>query len=316
MLKLSIAGLGVTAVFGASTTLGHAAPVQRNSQVDIGLIEIDNQITLRRMVVRAMHPKGTILFLHGFPETLFVWKNIARSLAGDYDVHAFDWPGFGKSSRPPVEMFGYAPADYARVLKSYIAKADIDRSKLTIYATDVGALPALLAAIDEPAIARNIVVGDFAPFNRPGYMYESLQALKSEPSASQTRAYMNKTSSEILANTYRRGLSKEEQFDLPAEVQEDMDQSWHHGDLTSADAFYHYYSKFTRDQDFLEANLGALKTPLKIVWGEKDLYIKKDMGAELAARLGLELHIVAGAGHYPHLQYPGRTMEEILASIE
>ncbi|RUM25610.1 alpha/beta hydrolase [Rhizobium vallis] len=314
MLKGSIASLLATAVFGTSATLGHAAPAQKNKDADIGFVTIDKDVTLRRMVLHAEDPKGTVLFLHGFPETLFVWKNIARSLAGDYDVHAFDWPGYGQSSRPSVEKFGYAPADYARVLKAYIAEASIDRSKLTIYATDIGSLPALLAAIDEPDIARNIVVGDFAPFNRPNYMYESLQALKSEPSASQTRAYMNKTSSEILANTYRRGLSNEEQFDLPADVQEDMNQSWGHGELTSADAFYHYYSSFTRDQDFFEANLGRLKTPVKVAWGEKDLYIDKKMGAELAERLDVTLDVVAGAGHYPHLQYPERTIEEVLAS--
>ncbi|MGO7165069.1 alpha/beta fold hydrolase, partial [Rhizobium johnstonii] len=66
--------------------------------------------------VRAPAPKGTVLFLHGYPETLTVWKDIATTLAADYDVHAFDWPGYGQSSRPAFERFSYAPKAYALVL--------------------------------------------------------------------------------------------------------------------------------------------------------------------------------------------------------
>nr|WP_234892172.1 alpha/beta fold hydrolase [Sinorhizobium meliloti] len=158
------------------------------------LIGVDKDITLRRMVVHSARQKGTVLFLHGFPETSYVWIDISIALGADYEVHAFDWPGYGLSSRPAVEKFSYAPKDYADVLHSYIEKAGIDRSNLTIYATDIGALPALLLALREPDIAQRIIVGDFAPFNRPAYMYESLQSLKAEPAASKTRDYMNKTS--------------------------------------------------------------------------------------------------------------------------
>ena len=68
-----------------------------------------------------------------------------------------------------------------RVLKEYIGKSGIDTSMLVIYATDIGALPALILALAEPNFARKMIVGDFAPFDRPQYMYASLQSLKSKP---------------------------------------------------------------------------------------------------------------------------------------
>jgi pimeloyl-ACP methyl ester carboxylesterase len=237
-------------------------------------------------------------------------------LSSEYEVHAFDWPGYGLSSRPDIEKFSYAPSDYARVLKGYIEKTGLDRSNLTIYATDIGALPALLLALEEPDIAKNIIVGDFAPFNRPAHMWESLQNLKAEPTASPTRAYMNKTRDEILDNVHRRGLSPQEQFELPADVREDMVKSWGHGDLTSADAFAHYYSQFTRDQDYLEANLGKLQIPAKVIWGDKDIYIKKEMGIEFSEMINAKLDVLPGIGHFPHLQDPGRTVEEVRASFQ
>ncbi|MGO8369259.1 alpha/beta hydrolase [Rhizobium ruizarguesonis] len=308
----------VNAASVAATPSSHTAEAFASTQAAqdaVDFIEIDEVLTLRRTIVRAPAPKGTVLFLHGFPETLMVWKGIATTLARDYDVHAFDWPGYGQSSRPILARFSYAPREYAQVLKAYIERAGIDRSNLVIYATDIAALPVLLLALDEPTIARQIVVGDFAPFDRPQYMWENLQNLKAEPTASPTRAYMNKTSDEILQNVHRRGLSPAEQFDLPAHVQQDVTRSWSLDGMTSADAFAHYYANFTRDQHYLEANLTRLKTPVKVIWGEKDLYITSEMGTEFAGKIGAKLDVLPGIGHFPHLQSPEQTVEEIRASF-
>ena len=305
----------VAATPSSHTAEAFASASGEAAQDAVDFIEIDDLLTLRRKVVRAPAPKGTVLFLHGFPETLTVWKDIATTLAGDYDVHAFDWPGYGQSSRPAFERFSYAPKAYAQVLKAYIERAGIDRSKLVIYATDIGALPVLLLALDEPTIARQIIVGDFAPFDRPQYMWENLQNLKAEPTASPTRVYMNKTSEEILENVHRRGLSPAEQFDLPADVRQDMTRSWSLAGMTSADAFAHYYANFTRDQHYLEANLTRLKTPVKVIWGEKDIYIASEMGIEFAGKIGAKVDVLPDIGHFPHLQKPEQTVEEIGASF-
>ena len=320
VLSAAAARLGMfeaVAMLCSSIAPGHAqAPSERERKADIGFLEIDKDITLRRMVVHNPRPKGTVLFLHGFPETLYAWKDNSLALADDYEVHAFDWPGYGLSSRPTVDRLSYAPRDYARVLDEYIGRAGIDTSKLTIYATDIGALPALLLALEKPDIARTIIVGDFAPFNRPRYMYESLQTLKAGgPSADQARAELNKNREDILENAFRRGLPKEAQFEVSREFKEDMSRGWNQGAMTTADAFSHYYSHFTWDQDYFESQLARLKTPVKVVWGEQDLYIKKEMGVEFAERINAELTLLRGIGHYPHLQVPKQAVDEDRASF-
>jgi pimeloyl-ACP methyl ester carboxylesterase len=320
--------VGGAAVFAAAAQLGMLvlcssiapvraqAPSQQEQKADIGFLEIGKDITLRRMVAHNPRRKGTVLFLHGFPETLYAWKDISLALADDFEVHAFDWPGYGLSSRPTVDRFSYAPRDYARVLNEYIGKAGIDTSKLTIYATDIGALPALLLALEKPDIARTIIVGDFAPFNRPRYMYESLQTLKAGgPSADQARAELNKNREDILENAFRRGLPKEAHFEISREFKDDMSRGWNQGAMTTADAFSHYYSHFTRDQDYFESQLARLKTPVKVVWGERDLYIKKEMGVEFAERINAELTLLPGIGHYPHLQDPKQAIDEVRVSF-
>jgi pimeloyl-ACP methyl ester carboxylesterase len=289
--------------------------MSQQPKVEIGTAAIDTDITLRRMVIRPPEPRKTVLLLHGFPETLYAWKDIGFALADDCEVHAFDWPGFGISSRPSVDRFSYSPRDYARVLKNYVDRTGIDRSTLTIYATDIGALPVLLLALEEPDIARSLIVGDFAPFHRPAYMWENLQALKSKPASDRVRAFMNANREEILANTFSRGLPEQARYDVSREFRDDMARGWGHGEMTSVDAFYHYYSHFTRDQEYFESNLAKLATPVTVVWGSEDLYIKKEMGIELADRIQAGLKLLPGIGHYPHLQAPSQAIDEIRASF-
>jgi len=283
---------------------------------EIGFLDVGDDLVLRRLVVRGAAPRGTVLFLHGFPETLHAWTGIAASLGVDYAVHAFDWPGYGLSSRPPVERFAYAPRDYAKVLRAYIAAAGIDRSRLVIYATDIGALPALLAALDDPGIARRIIVGDFAPFDRPAHMAPNLRSLKVAETADAIRAHMNGTSDEILANVFRRGLAPEAQFELAPDFAADMARGWTQGGVTAADALHHYYAHFTRDQDAFEAQLDRLATPVEVVWGGKDVLIDADMGAELARRVGAGFTLLPGVGHFPHLQAPAQTLRHVRAAFD
>lgn len=314
MTKLTPAIIAAAIALGSPAPMPFAHAAEPVPVAEIGYVALDNGIDLRRMTVRHAEPKPAVLFLHGFPETLYAWQDMSADLAADHEVHAFDWPGFGRSSRP-ADGFGYSPRDYAHILRQYVDKAGIDRSRLVIYATDIGGLPALLAALEEPGIARRIIVGDFAPFDRPQFMQERLQALKSPATNEQVRVQFNTGRDEILANAMRRGLSPEEQFEISAAYRADMAAGWQHGPITSADAFARYYAAFTRDQADFEAKAGQLKTPVSVVWGARDIYIDAAMGAEFAARIKARFSILPGVGHYPHLQDSKRTAAEIRAAF-
>lgn len=303
-----------TLALGVPTTAALAQPDRLAPQpARTSYVAVEPGIKLRRVVFQNPRAKGRILLLHGFPETTVTWQAVASKLSVKYEVHSFDWPGFGKSSRPATAKFAYAPSDYARVLRAYIRKARIGGQNLTIYATDIGGLPALLAAIDRPDIAGHIIVGDFAPFDRPQFMAERLQALKTPASAVAVRAAYNAARDEVLVNAFRRGLSPEAQFAISPEFQRDMAENWKRGELTTADAFAEYYASFTRDQNRLESNLSHLKTPVTVVWGEKDIYIDKRMGEEFAIRAKADFLLLPGIGHYPHLQEPELVASEIEA---
>ena len=127
--------VGAAAVFAAAAQLGMLvlcssiapvrahAPSQEEQKADIGFLEIGKDITLRRMVVHNPRRKGTVLFLTWFSRDPVRLEGHFPALADDFEVHAFDWPGYGLSSRPTVDRFSYAPKDYAHVLNEYIGKA-------------------------------------------------------------------------------------------------------------------------------------------------------------------------------------------------
>jgi pimeloyl-ACP methyl ester carboxylesterase len=310
-LSLSVA---LVALMGAASST-NAQPQVQDPKPDIGYLKVSRDITLRTMVYHHPHPAGIVLLLHGFPETVYAWTPVAQNLARDYEVHAIDWPGYGQSSRPPVEKFSYSPKDYSIVLGEYIKKSHIDKSKLVIYGTDVGALPVLLLAMDQPNIAKKIIVGDFAPFNRPQYMWDNLRLLKTRPSADKVHAAMNSPQyrDAILkswSSFTRAGVSQ-----VPEELKEDNPKGWDRDGMSTVDAFYYYYITFPRDEDYLEANLSKLKTPIQVIWGEKDLYINKDAGVEFSDKAHVPLEVLPDVGHYPHLQNPEKTAEEIRAAF-
>ena len=65
------------------------------------------------------------------------------------------------------------------------------------------------------------------------------------------------------------------------------------------------------DQNYLESNLGRLKTPVRVIWGEKDIYIRPEMGGEFSRKTNSRFTILPGLGHYPHLQSPAHAIQEV-----
>jgi pimeloyl-ACP methyl ester carboxylesterase len=237
------------------------------------------QATAYRFGASILFPAlGRVNPAYGGGVTLYVWRAVASALSDAYDV--------------------------------------LDRSALTIYATDISGLPTLLAALDEHDIARRVIVGDFAPFNRPELMHPQLRDLKEKPLSEQIRDSWNAGWEDLVdGRGFSAGLPEHAQFDIAREFKDDMAQHWSHNGMTTMEAFYHYYSFFTRDENDFEQRMGGLKTHVKVVWGELDPYINKAMGEELAARLGVEFKLLAGIGHYPHNQDPELVAAEIRQSF-
>lgn len=78
----------------------------------------------------------TILLLHGFPASSFMFRELMPSLAGKYHVIAPDYPGFGYSSAPATNEFEYTFDHLATVTAKFTEKLGL--THYAIYMQDFG----------------------------------------------------------------------------------------------------------------------------------------------------------------------------------
>jgi pimeloyl-ACP methyl ester carboxylesterase len=94
-----------------------------------------------------------VVLLHGYPDNLQIWCELAPLLATHHEVIAFDWPGMGYSDPWPG---GATPAHMADRLLTLFDFWRIDRAALV--GMDMGGQPALAFAAHHPQRVSRLVV--------------------------------------------------------------------------------------------------------------------------------------------------------------
>jgi pimeloyl-ACP methyl ester carboxylesterase len=79
----------------------------------------------------------TVVLLHGFPTSSFMFRNLIPALADRYHVIAPDHLGFGVSDAPPVEEFNYTFDALTDLTAGLLRQLEVDR--YAIYVQDYGA---------------------------------------------------------------------------------------------------------------------------------------------------------------------------------
>jgi pimeloyl-ACP methyl ester carboxylesterase len=99
----------------------------------------------------------TIVLLHGFPTSSFMFRNLIPLLAETNHVIAPDYPGFGFSDSPSVDDFGYTFDHLAGVMEEFLFKI-LGLKKFSIYVQDYGAPIGFRIATARPEAIDKIVV--------------------------------------------------------------------------------------------------------------------------------------------------------------
>jgi pimeloyl-ACP methyl ester carboxylesterase len=98
----------------------------------------------------------TIVLLHGFPTSSFMYRDLLPQLASRYHVIAPDYPGFGLSAFPPRDQFEYSFERLTLVMDRFLESARIDRYSL--YIQDYGAPIGLRLALRHPERVSALIV--------------------------------------------------------------------------------------------------------------------------------------------------------------
>lgn len=103
-----------------------------------------------------------VVLLHGFPQTHYMWRRVARVLADDFTVIVVDLRGYGGSGKPTVA----GPQTYSkRTMARDIAKvaAALGHHRFGVVGHDRGALVAVRAGLDQPEVVQYVGILDVLP---------------------------------------------------------------------------------------------------------------------------------------------------------
>jgi haloalkane dehalogenase len=97
-----------------------------------------------------------ILFLHGIPTNLYLWRNVMPEVTSNGRVIALDLVGYGKSEVP--KMGGYGANNQFTYLEAFIEKMEL--KNVTLVVNDLGSVYGLQYAAKHPENVKGIVVAE------------------------------------------------------------------------------------------------------------------------------------------------------------
>jgi pimeloyl-ACP methyl ester carboxylesterase len=247
------------------------------------VIEIPGRGRLR---VARLGSGPPLVLLHGYPETLQLWCELAPLLAGRFEVIAFDWPGMGASE---PWRGGTTPSHQAARLRELLDFWQIDRA--WVAGTDMGGQPALAFAAEFPERAAGVVAmnslvlwdektsWEIAVLRRFGW----------------NRVILSRLPGLVLARAEHTFLPSGVR--LPPELRREF---WECFQRPGVRKFIirlcaGYQGRLSR----LPELYAQIRCPALVLWGERDRHFPPDHARRLHAAIpGSRLEILPGAEHW------------------
>jgi len=150
-MKLIVSLLATAALaIGAS---GHAA-APADHTVRYHTIDIEGTKVFYRESGPPQAP--TVLLLHGFPASSFMYRGLLADLSKEFHVVAPDYPGFGHSDAPSTANFAYTFDHLADVIDQFTTKLDL--RSYALYMQDFGGPVGFRLATRHPERVTHLVI--------------------------------------------------------------------------------------------------------------------------------------------------------------
>jgi len=257
-----------------------------------------------RLHARVCGPQGapTLLFVHGFPEFWFTWRQQLAALSNDYRCVAIDLRGFNLSSQPR-EVSAYKPQRLVADLRAVIQA--LGAPVMAVIAHDWGGAVAWSLAAQHPELMEKFVV-----LNAPHTLLFA-KALATDPGQQAAGAYMNGLrqagSEDMLARDDYQAL-RDFMGVLTDEERDAYRACWQQG-LTGGCNYYRASPLHpdTPDAPGKIAAVAALlkpedfqvRVPTQVIWGTGDVALRPILLDGLEDHVtDLRVHRIEGAGHW------------------
>ena len=247
-------------------------------------------------------PHGTVLLLHGYPESSHMWREVLPRIAGaGWRAVAPDLAGLGDS---PTDR----PGTWERHVESiqrFAEEQDLGRVVLAVH--DWGGLIGLAWACDHPESVAGLVISDTGFFS-DGKWHGMGQAMRTEGQGE-----------ELLAGMTREGLGAMLRQISPGMREADVDEYWkgYEGEDRRA-----MHLDFYRSMDFeklapYEGRLGQLDVPAILIWGGQDQFAPVAGAHRFKREIpAAELVVLDVAGHFVWDDEPERAGDALVGFLE
>lgn len=239
----------------------------------------------------------TVVLLHGFPTSSYMFRDLIPALADRYHLIAPDHLGFGLSDAPLVEGFDYTFDALTDLTARLLRFLGIDRYAL--YVQDYGAPIGWRLALRDPAAVTAIVTQNGNGYDA-GFVedfWKVVWAYQNEQTRDNESAVRQFLTLEATRRQYLTGVVDETLLDP---------ESWHHdyalisrpgNDLVQLALFRNYATNeplYPRLHEYFRAT----GVPLLAVWGRGDKIFGPAGAEAFAADLpDAEIHLLSG-GHF------------------
>lgn len=246
-------------------------------------------------------PGKRLVCLHGIGSNAGSFRPMLEHLPADWDVTAWNQPGYGDSE--PLPMDWPVEADFAAALDRFLDALGIDRA--TVLGHSLGTLIGARFAADHPVRVERLILGAAAcGHGRPagGALSEAAAKRIADLEAQGPRAFAEARGPRLLADPEGRPEAKRAVVDAMAAV--------------SMPGYGQAVRMLASGR--LEDSLAAARNiETHIIWGTGDVVTPLDQ-SERAARAagGTQIHQLPGAGHALHVETPDAFAAAVIAATE
>ena len=152
--------------------------------------------------------RPTLLLLHGFPASSFMFRHLFDALADSFRLIAPDYPGFGYSDAPTPADYEYTFDGLANTVSKFVRQLGIERFGL--YMQDFGGPVGFRLASDYPDSTQFLIVQNANAYveGLPDSFWGPARALWADPSpANLSRIREAAMSDDALEWNYTHGVS-------------------------------------------------------------------------------------------------------------
>lgn len=254
----------------------------------------------RELRVARLGSGRPVILLHGYPDNLQVWSELAPRLATRCEVIAFDWPGMGYSE---AWTGGATPFDFARRLRTLMDDWKIE--KAAIVGHDMGGQPALafgaenLERLSGLVVMNSLVIWD----EKTSWEISLLRKF------GWNRVLLERLPRAVFFRAIRTFLPRG--YKLSEELRSDLWESFQRPEVRKF--VVRMCAGYQGTLPRLKQLYPSIQTPALFLWAERDKHFPVAHAEKLAEIVpGAKLEIVPSAGHWMALNLAEEVSTHIL----